>query len=71
MKKMKKMKIDLSSPLGNAFYLLADAKECAELLDLDWESIHTEMISGDYDYLVNTYIKYFGHYRVLLNKDNT
>jgi len=49
--KKTKIEIDLLGPEGNAFALLGIARDLAIKLDLDWNYIHTEMTSGDYENL--------------------
>ena len=54
--------IDLTGPDGNAFALMATAKQFADQLGLDGKSILTEMTSGDYDNLINVFDRHFGDY---------
>lgn len=58
--------IDLTGPQGNAFFLISAAKRFARQLDLDYEAIKEEMMSGNYDHLVETFDHYFGNYVTLL-----
>ena len=55
-----KREIDLSGPEGNAFHLIGLAKRLAKELDLDAESIAEDMMSGDYDHLLEIFEKHFG-----------
>ena len=60
--------IDLTGPDGNAFVLMGKAKQLAKQLGYDpiaQQDIITEMMSGSYDELVNTFDKYFGDYVIL------
>ena len=60
--------IDLTGPDGNAFVLMGKAKGLAKQLGYDpiaQQDIITEMMSGSYDELVNTFDKYFGDYVIL------
>jgi hypothetical protein len=57
--------IDLTGPDGNAFVLLAMAKGWAQELGLAWEPIKEDMISGDYEHLLEVIEKYFGNYIIL------
>ena len=57
--------IDLTGPDGNAFALLAYAKRFAQQLDLDFNKIKNEMISGDYENLVQVFDNYFGEFVIL------
>jgi hypothetical protein len=59
------IEIDLTGPQGNAYYLLGTASKLSKQLGLDSESIRSEMTSGDYDHLVNTFDKYFGDFVTL------
>lgn len=54
--------IDLQGPRGNAFVLLGIAEEYARRLDMDFDSIESEMKSGDYENLIEVFDKYFGDF---------
>lgn len=58
--------IDLTGPEGNAFVLMAHAKNLAKTLELDGDAIIAEMMESDYDHLVETFDKHFGERVVLL-----
>jgi hypothetical protein len=58
--KKTKIEIDLLGPEGNAFALLGIARDLSIKLDLDWNYIHTEMTSGDYENLLQVMEHYFG-----------
>jgi len=58
----KKPTIDLTGPDGNAYVILGYAKNLSKQLDLDYESISKEMISSDYENLIEVFDKYFGEY---------
>lgn len=64
-KPTKELVIDLTGPDGNAFALLGYAKNLAKQLDLNYDIIHTEMTSGDYENLIQVFDKYFGEYVIL------
>lgn len=66
-KKVQKLgiEIDLTGPDGNAFVLIGMAGRLAKQLGLDANEIKTEMMSGDYENLVNTFDKHFGHFVTL------
>jgi hypothetical protein len=62
------IEIDLTGPDGNAFALMATAKSLTKLLNerrgntyLDWKEIQADMMSGDYDHLLEVMEKHFGH----------
>jgi hypothetical protein len=55
------IEIDLTGPDGNAFVLIGKASNLARQLGLNSEAIQTEMMNGDYEHLVNTFDKHFGH----------
>lgn len=64
-KQQREVVIDLTGPDGNAFALLAYAKQYSRQLDLDHKKIQSEMMSGDYEHLLEVFDKYFGEYVVL------
>ncbi len=64
-KKNSEIEIDLTGPNGNAFYLLGTAGSLAKELGLNSKDIQAEMMSGDYEHLVNTFDKHFGHFVTL------
>jgi len=55
------IQIDLTGPDGNAFMLIGRAINLAKQLGMDGKAIQTEMMNGDYEHLVNTFDKHFGH----------
>jgi hypothetical protein len=57
-----KRTIVLSSPDGNAFFLLGYAKALCRQLRLDEKKIIKEMQSSDYDNLVLVFDRYFSDY---------
>ncbi len=57
--------IDLTGPDGNAWNLLGYAKQMAVALDKDYNQIRDEMISSDYENLIQVFDKYFGEYVIL------
>ena len=59
------IEIDLTGPDGNAFVLIGTASRLAKQLGLDADEIKTEMMSGDYENLINTFDKHFGHFVTL------
>ena len=59
------VEIDLTGPDGNAFALMGYAKSLARQLNLDFKSIQTEMMSGDYENLINVFEKNFGEFVTL------
>jgi hypothetical protein len=44
---------------GNAFAILGKARRVAIKHNLDWDAIHAEATSGDYNHLLATMMKYF------------
>lgn len=52
--------IDLRGQDGNAFFLMNQASRFSRQLNLDAKPILAEMMSDNYDNLVNTFDKYFG-----------
>lgn len=58
--------IDLTGPDGNAFVLIGVASNLCKQLGLDKQPIINEMMSGDYEHLVETFDKHFGDFVTLL-----
>lgn len=56
----RKIEIDLTGPDGNAFVLLGIARNLAEQMDLNWEVIQADMISGNYEHLLKVMDFHFG-----------
>ncbi len=63
---MKKMTSESKKPVlkiigtdGNAFALLGKACEVARGHNMDWAIIKEEAMSGDYNHLLSTLMKYF------------
>ena len=57
-KPLSKQTIDLNGPDGNAWCLLGTGQSLAR----NFEPIRTEMMSGNYRHLVETFDKHFGEY---------
>ena len=57
--------IDLTGPDGNAYSLLARAKNYARQLDLNDVAIIKDMMSKDYEHLVQVFDNHFGHFVIL------
>jgi len=57
--------IDLTGPDGNAFALIGYAKKLAKQLDLDSTKITQEMMSGDYENLLEVFDSAFGDFVIL------
>ena len=57
--------IDLTGPDGNAFVLLAKAEQLALQLGLDGNAITNEMMSGDYENLIEVFDREFGDFVIL------
>ena len=69
-----KVKLDLTGPDGNAFVLLGWAAKTARALGADYlmarfgktaNEIQDELMSSDYENLVESFDKYFGDYFIL------
>ena len=60
-----KIEIDLTGPQGNAFALLGTARNLALQLDLDWNYVHEEMTSSDYENLIQVFEHYFGDFVIM------
>ena len=61
----KEIVIDLTGPDGNAFALMAYASRFAKQLGRDGKAITEEMMSGDYEHLLEVFDREFGEYVVL------
>jgi len=57
-----KVEVDLNGPQGNAFCLLGMANGWAKQLGIEWEPIHKDATSGDYEHLLAVLDKHFGNY---------
>jgi hypothetical protein len=57
--------IDLTGPDGNAFALMGYASNFARQLGIDKEPIIKEMMSGDYENLLQVFDRYFGKFVIL------
>lgn len=57
--------IDLSGPEGNAFVLIAMAKDYAKQLGRDGNAIADEMMKGDYEDLIEVFDREFGTFITL------
>jgi len=57
--------IDITGPDGNAFTLMAYANFFAKQLELDDSAIIEEMMSGDYEHLLEAFDKHFGDFVIL------
>jgi len=64
----RKREIDLTGPDGNAYSILGTAQSlCRQLKEVDSERydnkrIQSEMMSGDYENLIQVFDSYFGDY---------
>ena len=57
--------IDLTGPDGNAFVLLAHAKSLSKQLNMQYGPIADDMMSGDYENLLEVFDKHFGEFVIL------
>jgi hypothetical protein len=57
--------IDLTGPEGNAYALMAYAERFAKDLKLDPKPILDDMMSGDYEHLLDVMEKHFGDYIIM------
>ena len=57
--------IDLTGPDGNAFALMGYAKAFAKQLGLDGDAIIKDMMSDDYEHLLQVFDKHFGSFVIL------
>jgi hypothetical protein len=59
------IEIDLTGPQGNAYFLLGTAKNLAKKLSLNGNEITKEMMSGDYEHLLEVFDENFGMFVTL------
>jgi hypothetical protein len=57
--------IDLTGPDGNAFALMGYAMRFAKQLGKDGKAITNEMMSGDYENLIEVFEREFGDFVIL------
>jgi hypothetical protein len=57
--------IDLTGPDGNAFALMGYAQNFARQLDIESKPIIEEMMSGDYENLLQVFDRHFGDFVIL------
>jgi len=60
--------IDLKKPEGNAFNLLALAKDLSHSNKFNWDNVYTELTSDDYNNLITVMENYFGDQIIFLGK---
>ena len=68
--KLDKMFIDIDGPNGNAFYLMAVARDFCRKLDLDEDEILADMKSDDYLNLLKVFEDNFGDFVVLQTRNS-
>jgi len=59
------IEIDLTGPDGNAFVLIGMVGGLAKQLGLDGKAIRNDMMSGDYEHLLEVFEKHFGSFVTL------
>lgn len=57
--------IDLNGHQGNAFYLLGLAQTLCKQVNVPSDPIVKEMMSGDYEHLIQVFDKHFGDFVTL------
>jgi pantoate kinase len=62
---LKKIRVDLTGPQGNAFCLMSLARRLSERLGFDTNAIIEEMQKSDYENLVQVFDKHFGEVVIL------
>ena len=60
--KPSRIEIDLTGAQGNAFNLIGIASGLAKQLGWNVSEIRSEMMSGDYENLIQVFDKYFGEF---------
>jgi len=63
--KKSQIELDLTGPQGNAYVLIGTAMNLARQFGYDDELIKEQMMSGDYENVVQTFDKYFGEHVIL------
>ena len=64
-RKQSQIEMDLTGPQGNAYVLIGTAMNLARQFGYDDEMIKEQMMSGDYENVVQTFDKYFGEHVIL------
>ena len=64
-RKQSQIEMDLTGPQGNAYVLIGTAMNLARQFGYDEEMIKEQMMSGDYENVVQTFDKYFGEHVIL------
>ena len=64
------MYIDIDGPNGNAYYLMAVARDFCKKLDLDEDEILADMKSDDYLNLLKVFEDNFGDFVVLQTRNS-
>ena len=59
------IEIDLTGPQGNGMWLAGYAGQLAKQLDLDGKAIREDMLSGDYEHLLEVFEEHFGSFVTL------
>jgi hypothetical protein len=59
---LQKREIDLRAEEGNAYVIMGYARRWGRQLGLDTDLIIAEMMSGDYDNLIQVFDDHFGEY---------
>ena len=57
--------IDLTGPDGNSYALMAHANRFAKQLGIDGKTVIDEMMSGNYENLLEVFDKHFGDFVIL------
>jgi hypothetical protein len=64
-RKQSQIEMDLTGPQGNAYVLIGTAMNLARQFGYDEEMIKEQMMSDDYENVVQTFDKYFGEHVIL------
>ena len=64
-KKSGKIEVDLTGPEGNAFFLMGLANRLSKQMGIESEPIINDMMSGDYEHLIDVFDKHFGKVVIL------
>tara|TARA_E500000081_G_C6139826_1_gene359539 strand:+ start:2297 stop:2515 length:219 start_codon:yes stop_codon:yes gene_type:complete len=63
--------LDLNGPEGNSFNIMSIAKKLCKALEIDSTPIINDMRSGDYEHLIDVFLKHFDDFVVLSREDHT
>lgn len=63
--------IDLNGPEGNSYNIMSIAKKLCKTLEIDSVPIINDMRSGNYEHLIDVFLKHFDDFVVLSREGYT